>query len=280
MEIKIEDMSFGYVPEKPILKNINLTMNESNLTCVLGPNGVGKSTLMYCINKLQKPTGGRITVDGKDVAEIPLREMAKLFSFVPHSQDDTFSMSVMDTVLMGRHPHSGFSISKKDLLIAAENIRLMGVEEFAERGFDELSAGQHQRVMIARGLTQEPKVLMLDEPTANLDIKYQMLVMKLLKDIARVKNILVLVICHDLNVTAMYADRIILLSNGGVYADGTPAEVLTKENVKNVYGMDCEVTELQGRPHISLRDGSYLDSHIEEITAAVEEEIKNLGLQL
>lgn len=271
MEIKMENMCFGY-GEKLVLKDINLTLNESNLTCVLGPNGVGKSTLMYCINKLQKPTSGVITVDGKNLRDISLKEMAKIFSFVPHNEEDTFSMSVMDTVLMGRHPHSGFTTTKKDLVIAAQNLRLMGVEDLAEKGFDELSAGQHQRVMIARGLTQEPKVLMLDEPTANLDVKYQMLVMKLLRDISRVKNIMVLVICHDLNVTSLFADRILLLSEGGIYADGTAKEVLTKENVRNVYGVDCEISEIQGRPHISLLDGSYLDVNLEQILEEINTE--------
>ena len=275
MGIEIQDLHFGYTEDKEILSGVSLSIQEGKLTCVLGPNGVGKSTLMYCINKLQKMNSGKILFDGVDLAEVKLKDMAKMFSFVPHSEDDVFSMSVMDTVLMGRHPYSGFSMTKEDIRIAAENIRLLGIEDLSMRNFDELSAGQHQRVMIARGLTQEPKVLMLDEPTANLDVKYQMLVMKMLRDITRIKNITVLVICHDLNVTSMFADDIILLYGGNVYAQGTSNEVLTAENVENVYGVKCEVTEVQGRPHIALLDGSYLETNMsfsskEEIEEAME----------
>ncbi len=263
MELEIKDMCFCY-GETPILNNINVSIAPGKLTCVLGPNGVGKSTLMYCINKLQKPKSGQILLDGRDLSSFSLKELAKIMSFVPHDEDDTFSMSVMDTVLMGRHPHAGFNLTRKDLEIAAQNIKLLGIEDLSMRHFDELSAGQHQRVLIARGLTQEPKILMLDEPTANLDVKYQMLVMRMLKDIARVKDITVLVICHDLNITSIFADDIVLLSKGGVYAHGTPNEVLTQENISNVYGVDCEVTMKNGIPHVCLLDGDYLDSHIAE----------------
>ncbi len=274
MEIKFNDMSFAYGDVK-VLNDISLSIGTSELTCILGPNGVGKSTLMYCMNKLLEPTSGSVTIDGRDIKEIPLRDMAKIMSFVPHAEEAVFSMSVMDTVLMGRHPHSGLNMTSKDMRIAAENIKLLGIESLSMREFDELSAGQHQRVMIARGLTQEPQFLLLDEPTANLDVKYQMLVMKLLKDIARIKKIAVVVICHDLNVTSMYADRIVLLGPGGrIYADGKSDEVLTEEMIKTVYGIDAKVTTLQDHPHIALLDGPDLDSHIAEIYSELDVEVE------
>ena len=274
MEIKFNDMSFAYGDVK-VLNDISLSIGTSELTCILGPNGVGKSTLMYCMNKLLEPTSGSVTIDGKDIKEIPLRDMARIMSFVPHAEEAVFSMSVMDTVLMGRHPHSGLNMTAKDMRIAAENIKLLGIESLSMREFDELSAGQHQRVMIARGLTQEPQFLLLDEPTANLDVKYQMLVMKLLKDIAKIKKIAVVVICHDLNVTSMYADRIVLLGPGGrIYADGKSDEVLTEEMIKTVYGIDAKVTTLQDHPHIALLDGPDLDSHIAEIYSELDEKVE------
>ena len=270
MKIEINDLVFGYKDSNPVLKGIDLEFDDASLICILGPNGVGKSTLLYCINKLVNLTSGTILIDGKDLKDLSFKDLSTIMSFVPHSEDSTFSMSVMDTVLMGRHPYSGFNYSDKDLAIAASNIKLLGLEEFSMRDYGELSAGQHQKVMIARGLTQEPKILMLDEPTANLDVRYQMLVMRLLRDIARIKGIMVLVICHDLNVTSMYADRIVLLSQGKVYADGTAEEVITRENVKDVYNIDCEITTVQGRPHVSLLDDDSLDSHIEAKMKALD----------
>ena len=266
MEIKLENLSFSY-GSVPIFKDINLVIDRPELVCILGPNGAGKSTLMHCMNKLQTPTSGTVYLDGRDLKSYTLKELAKLVSFVPHSEDTTFSMSVLDTVLMGRMPHTGTMMSQEDVLIAAENIKLLGMQEFAMQGFDELSAGQHQKVMIARSLTQEPQVMLLDEPTANLDVKYQMLVMRLLRDVAKLKGIIVITICHDLNVTSMYADRVVMLYDHRIYADGSPAEVLTKDNIRMLYGIDCQIIDVQGRPHIALLDGDELDSHREDYLA-------------
>ena len=273
MEIKIEDLHLSYGTNE-VLKGIDLTIDKPELTCILGPNGVGKSTMVFCINKLLKPTSGRVTIDGVDVKDIPLKEMAKYLSFVPHNEDTTFSLSVMDTVLMGRHPHLGERSRDEDLRIAAENIKLLGIEDLAMHGFDQLSAGQHQKVMIARGLTQEPKILILDEPTANLDVRYQMVVMRLLRDLAYYKKIIVLVICHDLNITSRYADRIIMLHEGKVFADGTAEETLTEENIQKLYNVTCEVTTQNGRPHVAFIDSDDLDLHIADTLKSMSEESK------
>ncbi len=216
------------------------------------------------MNKLQTPTSGTIYIDGKNLKSYSLKELAKIVSFVPHSEDTTFSMPVLDTVLLGRMPHAGTIMSEKDVRIAAENLKLLGMQDFAMHGFDELSAGQHQKVMIARSLTQEPKIMLLDEPTANLDVKFQMLVMRLLRDVAKLKGITVITICHDLNVTSMYADRVVMLCDHRIYADGSPKEVLTRENIVKLYGIDCEIIDIQGRPHIALLDGDELDSHLSD----------------
>lgn len=263
MELKIEGLGFSYGPEK-VLEGIDLVIDRPELVCILGPNGAGKSTLMHCLNKISKPSEGKVEIDGKDVAEYTLKELAKIMSFVPHAERETFPMSVLDTVLMGRIPHSGKMFKDRDLRIAAENLKLLGMQEYALHGFNELSAGQHQKVMIARSLTQEPSIMLLDEPTANLDVKYQMLVMRLLRDLAARKNITVITICHDLNVTAKYADRVIMLYDRHVFADGTPEEVLTRDNIRTLYGIDCEVMTLQGRPLIALLDSDELDSHLGE----------------
>ncbi|MCQ2069646.1 MAG: ABC transporter ATP-binding protein [archaeon] len=274
MKIEVKDLHFSY-GSKEILKGVNFTIDKPGLVCVLGPNGVGKSTTVFCINKLLKATGGSVEIDGKNVNDISFKEMSRFLSFVPHNEEDTFSMSVMETVLMGRHPYLGETDNKTNMRIAAENIKLLGIEDLAMQGFSELSAGQHQKVMIARGLTQEPQILILDEPTANLDVKYQMLVMRLLRDLAHMKNIIVIAIVHDLNVTAQYADRILMLYGGHVMADGTPAECLTPENIRTLYGVEVEVSTLQGRPHIALLDFDGLDSHIKDIISDFKVEEKD-----
>lgn len=163
-------------------------------------------------------------------------------------------MSVADTVMMGRYPHSGNRRTEEDLRIVHSALSLMSVEDLALRPFNELSAGQHQKVMLARGLAQESSILLLDEPTANLDIKHQMAVAHLLRDLAHSRGMIVLMICHDLNIASRYSDRIIILSEGAVHSDGTPEEVLTEANIRDVYGIGCEIVMFEGRPHVLLMD--------------------------
>jgi len=249
--LEFKDLVFGY-DEKIILKDVNITFDKPGLICILGPNGVGKTTLVKCGNKLLKPTSGDAFLDGKSISQYGLHELAKKMAFVAATGTSTFSMSVTEAILLGRHPHSGYNTTEEDLEKVADAIRLLGLEEFASRDFRALSAGQAQRVKIARGLVQEPDVLILDEPTSNLDVRYQMDVMKFLKYYARTKGILVLMVCHDLNITAAYADRVILMYGGNVFADGTAKEVLTEENIETVYNVKSKVIDVDGTPHIIL----------------------------
>lgn len=249
VRIDIEDLGVFY-GDTCIWKNINLTLSEPGLVSILGPNGVGKSTLMYTINKILEPTEGRVLIDGEDVEEMPFKDIAKKVAYVPQSSGETFAMTVMDTVLMGRYPHSGYTVTKEDLEIAADCLMKVHMGDYAMSMFNELSAGQHQRVMVARGLAQEPELLMLDEPTSNLDIYHQISTMRLLRDIAHRKGIIVLVICHDLNVASRFSDRMIMFSQGRIYADGTPEEVITPETIHNVYRVNADVTTVQNRPYV------------------------------
>lgn len=249
--IKVEQLQFGYGSTQ-ILKGIDVSFDKPELVCVLGPNGVGKTTLVKCINKLLKPTSGRICVDGENVSDIKLLDLAKKMAFVPNSSTNVFSMSITEAVLMGRHPHSGWTTTEEDLDIVERAIDMMGLKDLAARNINELSAGQHQRVMLARGLAQDPQVLILDEPTSNLDVKFQMGVMKFLKQYAREKNVIVIMVCHDLNLTAAYADRVVLLYDGRIYADGSVRDVLTEENIKHVYDVEADVIDVGGSPYIIL----------------------------
>lgn len=249
VRIDIEDLGVSY-GDVCIWKNINLTLSKPGLVSILGPNGVGKSTLMYTINKILEPTEGRVLIDGEDVEEMPFKDIAKKVAYVPQSSGETFAMTVMDTVLMGRYPHSGYTVTKEDLEIAADCLMKVHMGDYAMSMFNELSAGQHQRVMVARGLAQEPELLMLDEPTSNLDIYHQISTMRLLRDIAHRRGIIVLVICHDLNVASRFSDRMIMFSQGRIYADGTPEQVITPETIHNVYRVNADVTTVQNRPYV------------------------------
>lgn len=256
MRLVIDDIEFGY-SSVPVLKDITLDANGPQLLSIIGPNGVGKSTLIHCINRILSPNKGTVMIDGDMVNNISLKDLAKRVGYVPYSANDTFPLSVVDTVLMGRHPHATYKSLDKDLDIVYDTLRLLDIEDLAMRNFNELSAGQHQKVMLARGLVQEPEILLLDEPTSNLDIKHQMEVTRILRDLSQEKNILVIMISHDLNIAAKYSDTMIMLYGGSIYAIGTPSEVITKENIKAVYDVDSEVIDSHGRPHLIMLDDEF-----------------------
>ncbi|MBP3386725.1 MAG: ABC transporter ATP-binding protein [Candidatus Methanomethylophilaceae archaeon] len=256
----MDDIDFAYSGEKLTLKNVTLDIRNPQLISIIGPNGVGKSTLIHCMNKILSPTRGTVFVDDIDVSQIKVKELAKKIGYVPYSANDTFPLTVIDTILMGRNPHSTWKTDlKDDMKIVKEVLEMMDIVPLAMRPFNELSAGQHQRVMLARGLAQEPEILLLDEPTANLDIKHQIDVIRLLKKLSIKKNIVVIMISHDLNLAAKYSDNIIMMADGGVFAVGTPKDVITEDNIRSVYGVEAELVEHDGRPHMIIIDSDFTE---------------------
>jgi len=252
--VDIIKLDFGYNPEVPVLKDINVTLDKPEFVCIMGPNGVGKSTLIHCMNRILKFTNGTIMIGGNDTKGMKLKELSSYMGYVPASSEDSFPLTVVDTIMVGLQNDFKFGTNDDDLKRVYETLRMMKIEHLAMRNFNELSAGQHQKVMLARGLVRTPKIVLLDEPTSNLDIKHQIDVTKTLSMLPKLKGMLVIMISHDINITAKFADRIIMLSGGGIYADGTPSEVLTKENIRTVYGVDADVIDVNGRPHIILND--------------------------
>ena len=251
--IRAENITVKYGDFK-VWENISISIDKPGLVAILGPNGVGKSTFMYTLNKLVVPVEGNVFLGDRNVKELEFKEIAKFVAYVPQKSDETFAMSVLDTVLMGRYPVTGFTTTKEDVHVAARCLKALGITDLAMRNFNELSAGQHQKVMLARGLVQRPDVLLLDEPTSNLDIKHQLGISRLLKHLSRENGIMVIMISHDLNIAAKYSDNVIMMHKGGIFAVGTPSEVMTCENIREVYGVDCTIIDDEGTPHLIMHD--------------------------
>jgi len=249
VQLKVKDVTFSYA-RVPVLKDVTLEVATKEILGVLGPNGAGKSTLLKCIDRILTPQKGCISLDGLDITKMSRIELAKKVGYIPQSISHVFSATVFDTVLMGRRPHLGWRTSEEDTEKVLETLQMLHIEDLAMRDINELSGGQMQKVFIARALTQEPDLLLLDEPTSNLDIRHQLEVMHTIKSIVRKKGISAIMAIHDLNLAARYADRIIMMHNGTIFSDGEPAYVLTRENIKWVYGVDAEVNYNDGRPYI------------------------------
>ncbi len=249
VKLKIKDVEFSYA-SVPILKNVCIELRASEMLSVVGPNGAGKSTLLRCIDRILKPQRGSILLDEREIKEMSRMELAKKMGYIPQSSAQVFPATVFDTVLLGRRPHVGWRSSEKDTKMVLEMLQMLNIKSFAMRDINELSGGQQQKVFIARALTQEPDVLLLDEPTSNLDIKHQLEVMDIIKNIVREKGIAAIMAIHDLNLASRYADRIVMMNGGEIFDAGDAAAVLTPENIKHVYDVEVKVNNHDGRPYI------------------------------
>ena len=245
MKVVVEDLHYSY-PGKDVLKGVNLNLKETEIMCVVGPNGSGKSTLVKCVEGLQMPQSGKILFDGKDALGFSRPEIARLIGYVPQSSSQLFSSSVFDTVLMGRKPYYSWRCSDEDIDIVADILQLMELDDLAMDNFNNLSGGQQQRVLIARALAQMPDLLLLDEPTSALDIAHQLEVMEIIHDLVHTRKISVMMVIHDLNLASRYADSILMLFEGRVYATGSAKETLTQSNIEDVYGVETSIHDLDG----------------------------------
>ena len=240
MNMMVDNIIFGY-GKKDVLKGVGFDISKGELISVIGPNGSGKSTLVKCIDGILKPKSGKVSIHDKDTKNMSSKELAKIMAYVPQVSSEVFLQRVYDTVLMGRKPHITWGVRKKDLEIVEEIMEYMELKNLADQYLNELSGGQKQRVLIARALAQEPEILILDEPTSSLDIKHQLEVMEIAKNICRHRKSSVIMVIHDLNLAYRYSDKLLLLKDGDVYAYGTPMDVLTQENIRMVYGVEVSV---------------------------------------
>ena len=240
--VHVKDVSVGY-GERTVLDTLNVDIERGAVTSIVGPNGCGKSTLLRTMSRLLNPTKGEIVLDGKSIHDIPTRKLATQLGLLPQTPIAPDGIVVADLVGRGRTPHQGIlgRWSQQDYDIVAEALETTGISDLAERSIDELSGGQRQRVWIAMALAQRTDTLLLDEPTTYLDVKHQLDVLDLLTELNRDRGTTIVMVLHDLNLAARYSDELVAVSGGKVFAHGHPREVITKENVKSVFGIDSVI---------------------------------------
>lgn len=239
----LENISFGY-HAKDIITDISIEIPAGTLLGLIGPNGAGKTTLLKIIARLLRPGTGRVLLDGCNIHKLKQIEVARRVAVVPQDNQLDFAFTVEQVVLMGRYPHLNRlrREGKVDLAIAHRAMQATATDHLAKRPVTTLSGGERQRVAIARALVQEPEILLLDEPTAHLDIAHQAQTIELAYRLNREQGLTVIAALHDLNLAAAYLDRLLLLENGRIAAFGSPAAVLTPEKICAAYGINVVVT--------------------------------------
>ncbi|MET9707413.1 ABC transporter ATP-binding protein [Streptomyces griseus] len=246
-----EGLTLGY-GDRTVVDSLDLAVPPGRITVIVGANACGKSTLLRSMSRLLAPRAGRVVLDGKEVHRLPAKELARTLGLLPQSPVAPEGITVFDLVGRGRHPHQGiFSRwNEQDDAAVAAALEATATEPLAERAVDELSGGQRQRVWIAMALAQQTDLLLLDEPTTFLDASHQIEVLDLLTDLNRSRGTTIVMVLHDLNLAARYADHLIALADGGLHASGTPFEVLTEETVRAVFDLDSRIIEdpVSGRP--------------------------------
>lgn len=238
MKLETKDLSVT-LGKKEIVHQVSLQVQSGEFVGLIGPNGSGKTTLLKSIYRVLKPAGGIAYLDGKDIRSMSHRQSAQTMGVVSQFTNLSFDFTVEDIVLMGRAPHKGtFSRDNaQDYAIVEECLRRVDMLDFRTRSFLTLSGGEKQRILLARALAQQVKLLVLDEPTNHLDIKYQIQIM----DVVKSADVGVLAALHDLNLTLMYCTYLYVLKNGQVVAQGKPEEVITEDLIRRVYEVDCQV---------------------------------------
>ena len=254
--IEMHDVSLGY-GRNVVLKGINLRVSPGEMVGLIGPNGCGKSTIIRALSRIIPPFSGRILVGGQDITRVSRRKLAHLIGVVPQMPLLPSAFTAFEIVLMGRNPHLGFLQYEgpREIAIAWQAMEKTGTQSLAERRVSELSGGEIQGLLMARVLAQETKALLLDEPTANLDIGRQIEILGLIRNLRLDGNMAVLAALHDLNLAAQYCDRLVLIDRGRIYAEGTPREVVTARNIAEVYGAESCVYShpVNGLPCVLLK---------------------------
>ncbi len=235
LEMKNVTLAYGH---KVVVEGISFQMVPGKIMGLVGPNGCGKSTIIKALSRVISPYSGRILLNGKDISAIPRKDLARWLGVVPQMPLLPSVFTAFEIVLMGRNPHLGLFQYEgpRELAIAWQAMEKTSTQHLAERRINELSGGEIQGIVIARALAQETEAILLDEPTANLDIGRQIEILDLIRSLCRENNMTVVAALHDLNLAAQYCDRLVLLNNHRVHAEGMPGEVITPQNIEEVYG--------------------------------------------
>lgn len=248
--LSIQGLFFGY-RNINVLEDIELELNKGEILSVVGPNGAGKTTLLKCIAGIVRPEKGIILINGKDASRMKRLVLARCIAYVPQSSPSKFPITVFDAVLMGRRPYISWKPSRRDLEMVADIVKSMGLEDIALRDFDQLSGGQKQKVLLARAVAQDTEYLLLDEPTANLDLKHQIEVMEMISSMVKSNGVAAILAMHDLNLASRFSDRMVMLNAGKIFCNGDPQQIITAENIRSVYGVEATISLSNGHhPYI------------------------------
>ena len=237
--LSVENLQFHYQGGPKVLKKINFSLGDGEFLAILGNNGAGKSTMLKCFNHIITPDAGEVLLNGENLLKMSAKEVARRIAFVAQNVPDT-QMTVHDMVMLGRRPYMSWAFTDRDHEIVHEAMDRLKVSEFRGRFLNRLSGGERQKVMLARALAQEPKLLLLDEPTSSLDLKNQYQVLQIVKDICHETGISAIVVIHDLNLALRFCDRFLLMQQGEVFRYGD-AGILDREAIWKVYGVHGEV---------------------------------------
>jgi iron complex transport system ATP-binding protein len=248
----------------PVLKNISFSIIQTDFFIIIGPNGSGKTTLLKIIAGIEPLQNGVVDIMGHPLSEYSIKSLSKTIAFVPQVFPLDFPYSIREMVLMGRYPHQGIlgMENQKDMDIAQEAMNITGIEDLADRKIDQVSGGERQRAVIARAICQEPKIILLDEPTASLDLAHQIRIMDLMEHLKKVKGISVVMVSHDVNLAAMYADKLMILKDGHITGAGRPDAVLKYDILEKAYGCTIVVDQspLGNIPRVSPVPQKFISS--------------------
>ena len=249
--LKAEGLRFRYRGCEPILRGVDFSLDNGRFLAILGNNGAGKSTMLKCFDRILTPESGSVLLDGDDLTKLPHMEVARRAAFVSQTAPET-RMTVHDVVMLGRRPYMRWDFSEEDHRIVHAAMDRLGVGELRGRFLDQLSGGERQKVMLARALAQQPKLLLLDEPTSSLDLQNQYQVLELVRSVCAQDGITAVMVIHDLNLALRFCDTFLLLKDGVVFRFGGD-EVLSRESIRAVYGVDAQVVQV-GKQKIVLVD--------------------------